>query len=622
MKKALALFLALCMAVVSVSALAESAADAAPAATEAASQSSGLPEGLTYQPITLMYVDDDGTLQRAAQNGIFEEGDNSVLYMSVGNFYYGLKYFGANGMPTVTVDEQGLTAIRPNGSTLTISREDNVFFFSDVDLYNAGSFAVNGGDLVSIYPYQTDDDDNILYGDDGQPLVNVIARGDSSVSYSRTGSPVGGDLDDYYIRIYWTENDLYMPLAVLNNLFRAGSYMKMIYLDSVVYVFSGETPDTSAQSSSGYVMSDYYFDTPVGDRPAKLTALNYNLLCLELDLYYGLATEHGIGYDFDTFLENVGLTEQMLTLDGQSFHQALATLTRSYFADFHSGVSYAGPYSGNGYTYKPSSVPASTRTMLETMDRFADARNASDLVEKSEDDEGNVTYTLTQFYQEVGDTAYITFDKFDLNGSGYYSEDYKANLTDYISTDNIALISYANSQIKREGSPIRRVVIDLSNNGGGAVDSAVFLVSWVLGSCSFSVTNPITGASYTTLYQADVDLDGKLTENDYLDCSQYELYCLTSMHSFSCGNLCPALFKESGKVTMLGQTTGGGTCCVQSSITADGTMFSYSGNYRMCTVKNGTYYSIDQGVTPDFVIRQPAHFYDRQWLTDYIATLP
>ena len=150
----------------------------------------------------------------------------------------------------------------------------------------------------------------------------------------------------------------------------------------------------------------------------------------------------------------------------------------------------------------------------------------------------------------------------------------------------------------------------------------MFVNSWLLGSCSLSVTNPITGANYTMVYQADVDLDGRITENDALNSDEIKIYCLTSGYSFSCANLTAALCKESGKVTMLGQTSGGGTCMVQPSIAADGTIFSYSSNKRMCTVKNGSYYSIDQGVTPDYAIRDAEHFYDREWLTQYIATLP
>ncbi|MCR5510315.1 MAG: hypothetical protein K6F54_05135, partial [Lachnospiraceae bacterium] len=79
---------------------------------------------------------------------------------------------------------------------------------------------------------------------------------------------------------------------------------------------------------------------------------------------------------------------------------------------------------------------------------------------------------------------------------------------------------------------------------------------------------------------------------------------------------------ESGMVTLIGRTSGGGACVVQPGITADGTRFCISSDDKLCTVKNGTFYPIDQGVGPDFTIGDPKHFYDRQWLTDYINTLP
>ena len=84
----------------------------------------------------------------------------------------------------------------------------------------------------------------------------------------------------------------------------------------------------------------------------------------------------------------------------------------------------------------------------------------------------------------------------------------------------------------------------------------------------------------------------------------------------------PAAFKESGLVTLLGRKSGGGACVVQPAVAADGTVYQYSSRYRLSTVKNGSYYSIDQGVEPDFVISDPAHFYDRAWLTGYICQLP
>ena len=60
--------------------------------------------------------------------------------------------------------------------------------------------------------------------------------------------------------------------------------------------------------------------------------------------------------------------------------------------------------------------------------------------------------------------------------------------------DTIGLILYAHSMIYRENSPIQNVVIDLSCNGGGAVDAGIFVMSWVLGEAPFCVKNMSTGA--------------------------------------------------------------------------------------------------------------------------------
>ncbi len=53
------------------------------------------------------------------------------------------------------------------------------------------------------------------------------------------------------------------------------------------------------------------------------------------------------------------------------------------------------------------------------------------------------------FYEEVGDTAIITFDSFAMNRNDYYTE---ANLEN--PNDTIELISYAHSQTTHENSPI------------------------------------------------------------------------------------------------------------------------------------------------------------------------
>ena len=166
---------------------------------------------------------------------------------------------------------------------------------------------------------------------------------------------------------------------------------------------------------------------------------------------------------------------------------------------------------------------------------------------------------------------------------------------------------------------MENVVLDLSLNNGGAVDAAAVAAAWFLGEAEISVQSTLTGAHSTSLYQADINLDGTYDEKDTV--ADKNLYCLISPVSFSCGNLLPAMFKNSHKVTLLGQASGGGSCSILHLSTGYGALFQISSPHNMSHVKNGSYYVIDDGVEPDFHIDKPANFYDRDALTDYINNL-
>lgn len=224
-----------------------------------------------------------------------------------------------------------------------------------------------------------------------------------------------------------------------------------------------------------------------------------------------------------------------------------------------------------------------------------------------------------KYYYEVGNTAYVCLNSFEINlNTDYYKAAAEGTLPDP-STDTVSLIIQAHQQITRENSPIENVVLDLSANDGGAAPAAIYTVAWFLGQAPVSVYNTFTGAETTSVYQADINLDHRYDEKDTL--SHLHLFCLTSPISFSCGNLVPWAFKEDGRVTLMGRATGGGSCVVFPMTTAWGTSFQISGNRRLSFVKNGAYYDVDQGVEPDIIIESYEHFYDRQKLTDYINNL-
>ncbi len=160
--------------------------------------------------------------------------------------------------------------------------------------------------------------------------------------------------------------------------------------------------------------------------------------------------------------------------------------------------------------------------------------------------------------------------------------------------------------------------MDLSNNDGGRASAAVFVLSWFLGDAPIALRDTLTGAQTNMLYQCDVDLDGVYNAKADSVGTGYNLYCMTSVNSFSCGNLVPAACKSSGKVTMLGQTSGGGSCIVLPCTTASGALFQISGPCQLATIKNGAFYNTDGGIEPDIRLTKKESFYDRPALAEFL----
>lgn len=203
-------------------------------------------------------------------------------------------------------------------------------------------------------------------------------------------------------------------------------------------------------------------------------------------------------------------------------------------------------------------------------------------------------------------------------------------------SDTILLTVVANYIIKElnkgntPARPIKNVVLDLSMNGGGACDDETFMSSWFLGQSNWHIVNNKTGSASSIAYFADVDFDGTYnTLNQYADyintkdaskindpddtICDLNRFCITSLQSFSCGNIFPAQICFADTVKKLGQRSGGGTCAVKNIIMPSGTYFSTSSQFQFSTLINGSYVDIDNGAEVDVAI-SPMDFtnvYDR-----------
>ena len=462
-----------------------------------------------------------------------------------------------------------------------------------------------------------DDYDAFIHDSSDKPLVDLVSvkgfdaegRGElfqryPTGSYDRYGDSILLELEDYGIELihqgdYYlvpaqTLSDFIMGIGTGLNLFYNGEEGFCSNADCFGCVDSERSPLTD--------LGERYYSVNPGTRSEALAVYGYNELCLLLDKLYGLKELHDVT-SFDRLFTQLGYKNALLSADPDEADTRLYDFIDLHLDDIHSYFS--------GYSYLTGRKATEGRFGLmgrklgQNYDLYTGVR-------AQYYPDGVVGY------EEVGNTAYITFDGFVTSAASSYYESLKGENA-VLPQDTIGLIIYAHDNIYREDSPVENVVIDLSCNGGGELDAAAFVLGWVLGEAPVSLKDTFSGAMSTAIYRVDTNLDREFDDRDQVD--DKNIYCLISPCSFSCGNLVPAVFKSSGRVTLLGRTSGGGTSFVQNASTAWGAYFQLSGAQRMSYMKNGVYYDIDQGVEPDFVIDKISNFYDRQALTAYINGL-
>ncbi len=426
-----------------------------------------------------------------------------------------------------------------------------------------------------------------------------------AASYDRYGDELKLNLADYQIPMVIQNGKYYLPLQTMNDILISPVMRAAI-------LFNGECLMIINKNLLGSVsgglteLGELYYQVQPGERSKELAEFGYNELCFVLDNLYGLKEPHEIT-SFDRFFYQMGFDEDFIKASAVEADELLYKIIDFYLDDLHSEFLAYSHLTG-AREVEWATGPAS-RKLDESIDMYGNARAAADEFFADADD--------PYVYEEVGNTAYLTFDRFTNDAANVYYDAIENG--EDLPMDTIGLVIYAHNRIYREDSPIENVVIDLSNNLGGNVDAAIFLMGWILGDAPFSIKDTLTGALSTSSYRADVNLDRRFTSGDVLD--DKNIFVLVSPVSFSCGNLVPAALKAADKVTLLGRTTGGGSCLVQPLSTAWGTFFQISGPQRMSFLKNGSFYDIDTGVAPDFTLIKPERYYDRENLTEYLNTL-
>ena len=210
---------------------------------------------------------------------------------------------------------------------------------------------------------------------------------------------------------------------------------------------------------------------------------------------------------------------------------------------------------------------------------------------------------------KVGNTVYCQFDSFLCDDSGwrkFYKGEGPRPTIDKFPNDWLVIIIDALEKAQNDPE-VKNFIVDISTNGGGSSDVVVFLSSLFCNKPDIYYENTLTGQKMKCSYDVDRNLDGKFDEKDKDVKINLNVGVLTSNYSFSCANMFPAMMKDYG-VALIGQQSGGGSCCVLFNPSAEGFGYRYSTHRARLINQKGE--NIDEGIKPDYQLENPDEFFD------------
>lgn len=541
----------------------------------------------------------------------FKEGAEDIPYVNIEelcNYYFTVEY-PEKYKVLITSKNNNYT------STVLIDLTKRKIYFSNYDHYISQFYS----------------ESSKLFFD----LVNVQENDFIKIekSFNSWGAPIEVNFSGFEDFVLCAEIDgklnYYVSLNTYGNLFTA--FKSVVYNGKEVYSVNKIINNNGFDNAKEF----YRFDEGTGKkmRSSALTDFTYNELCINLDLNYGLKELHGNKFDcFDSYFEYVGLKSKLLNPDPEIFCKAIWDLCEAYFSDNHSNFKFASYYCGYDIAKK---FAERVETGDENLLMGGLIRKKMKLYKTARQNVYGKKVPGLEFSSD-GKTAIVRFDEYtaaedsDLNAIINETNQKLGKTTEeiceLIKTDYTAIQKdikteyylYCVNKMIKEKLGVENVILDMSNNGGGACRTAVATLAWMLGEVQTSITNSITGAKFSSVYVCDINADGKFDENDTI--KDKKLFCLISPASFSCGNMVPAMLKSSDRVVLLGETSGGGSAVVYPTMAADSTIFRISSRYVMSENKNGSNYDIDKGIEPH-VRLQPETLYNKEKICSIVANM-
>ena len=537
-------------------------------------------------------------------------GYNDVPYVEVADFYNKAVY-------TKLLRGSSYVVTKQSASTTHEYKYHNSYF----------DFTVNSDtDTIAI----VSDSSHLAFEEQGMYNgLEILADGDEDMKYCQintSSSHVYGNSNYYSFNLAKynldivedKDHDQYVPLQA----------MTLIFNDSVGYAtrYNGQDLYINFALIDDTFWNESTFGSTVSSEYAQY---NYSCLCLALEDIYGLCEVRGVQNETaDALITRLGYKNNLLSTNLNTYEIALMQFAGEWFFEGHSGAmldnygrvsnDYLCPANKNSSTNFHNYYGTKLFYYNDRGDQFYGTHGSAISDARSASGKGpGVTFS--------GDTAIIIFDGFEKQsgGEGTYSEDWLPYLDDFTyeelhEFDTPLMFRKAFNEIDAKGN-INNVVIDLTNNGGGRNDALIYLEAYMTSDPVHTSYNRLTDTVYDVHYKMDINYDGVFDSNDTYE-GRYNFYLMTSQQSFSCGNYLPATAKAKGYATLIGEQSGGGTCCVGYLSTAYGDLLRSSSNHFLGYWSGGQFHDVEEGIPVDQSYNWE-DFYDDAEINAFIHSL-
>ena len=502
-------------------------------------------------------------------------------------------------------------------------------------------------DKISFTDPNTFFDENVFIPYGSEPINNFqVIEETSKVTHlgqkDKDGYYKAFDLAKYNFDILdLNGNDAIIPLEPLSTIFATTNLFAGICYDRVKLIYASSLTEPILITRKLPPTNPEFLD------------YNYNCLCFTFDYNYGLKSRRYIK-DYDTFFRNAifKIDDKYLT-----YYDALHSASGVAYAS-RALVSIIEGECDDGHTsYSIPPCSAFSNVISQAAQDYIGKRyiNLTNLTKYYstlfDNRKGNYQWIRNPQIQDEYDfmtivhgddatkpKAVLKFDEFSASMSMYYDEairrfgpnlDFSNLEVLEFFQDSSTLIQFlwADYKIKEYNAahtdaPIKDVIIDISNNGGGAVVALSELLAFISddGVSKMSWYNTAIDDYINSEIRVDTNFDGTFDDNDgYGDV--YNFYIVDSGFSFSCGNALPTFASKNSSVPLIGNKTGGGSCWVCGSLTTPyGDIYNMSSTMNFGTLSGNYFYDIDNGTSADIQLLQD-YYYNYEYISNIIDSM-